>query len=49
MSNYKRISITIPEEILGKFKSFCEKNAINLSGRIAKLIEKDFKSNNPKL
>ena len=40
---YERISITIPKELLKKFRKFCEDNAINMSGRISKLIEKDIK------
>ena len=46
MSNqikYERITITLPQKILEKFRKFCEENAINMSGRIAKLIEKDIK------
>ncbi len=42
---YERISITIPKELLKKFRKFCEDNAINMSGRISKLIEKDIKEN----
>jgi len=40
---YERISITIPNGLLKKFRKFCEDNAINMSGRISKLIEKDLK------
>lgn len=40
-NGYERISITIPKELLKKFRKFCEDNAINMSGRISKLIEKD--------
>ena len=46
MSNqikYERITITLPKELLKKFRKFCEENAINMSGRIAKLIERDIK------
>ena len=42
---YERISITIPKELLKKFRKFCEDNAINMSGRTSKLIEKDIKEN----
>ena len=38
---YERISITIPKDLLKKFRKFCEENAINMSGRISKLIEKE--------
>ena len=40
-TNYKRISITLPEEVYSKFKQYCNDNAINISGKIAKLIEKE--------
>lgn len=48
MSNkdsYERISITLPKELLKKFRKFCEDNAINMSGKISKLIEKELKDN----
>jgi len=46
MSNkkvYERISITIPKELLKKFRKYCEENSVNMSGKISKLIEKDLK------
>lgn len=52
MSNqrdFERISITIPKNLLSKFRKFCEDNAVNMSGRIARLIEKDLEKNNVKL
>lgn len=41
---YERITITLPKELLKKFRKYCEENAINMSGRIAKFIEKDLES-----
>ena len=38
---YERISITIPKELLKKFRKYCEENAINMSGKIAKLIDQE--------
>ena len=38
---YKRITITLPKTLLDEFRRFCEENAINMSGKIAKLIEKE--------
>ena len=40
----KKLTITIEEEILKKYKEFCEKHSINISRRIEKHIEKDMKS-----
>ncbi|MFH1001847.1 MAG: CopG family transcriptional regulator [bacterium] len=40
-SNFGRITLTIPEEILKKFKNYCEANAFNISAKITKLIEKE--------
>jgi len=42
-TKYKRITISLPKGLLEKFRKFCGENAINMSGRIAKLIEKDIK------
>jgi metal-responsive CopG/Arc/MetJ family transcriptional regulator len=43
---YDRLNITLPKELLKKFKEFCEKNGINLSSRIAILIKKDLENKN---
>ena len=40
---YERINITVPKEILKKFRDFCERNGINMSSRISILIKKDIK------
>lgn len=45
--NYKKITITLPEDLLVKFKEFCQKNGINLSSRIAILIKEDLDEKNP--
>ncbi|MFW6026135.1 MAG: ribbon-helix-helix domain-containing protein [Candidatus Woesearchaeota archaeon] len=37
--NYERLTITLPEELLKEFREHCKENAINMSGKIAKLIE----------
>jgi len=44
---YERINITLPAELLKKFKKFCENNGINLSSRIAILIKEDLEKKNP--
>lgn len=38
---YKKLTITLPDDLLGEFKNFCQKNGINLSSRIAILIKED--------
>lgn len=38
---YDRITITLPTELLEKFRKYCEENAMKVSTRIAKLIKKD--------
>ena len=38
MNKYQRISITLPKELQQKFKQYCDENAVNMSGLIAKLI-----------
>ncbi|MFH0831297.1 MAG: plasmid partition protein ParG [archaeon] len=44
---YERINITLPEEVLKRFKEFCKKNGINMSSRISVLIEEDLAKKNP--
>jgi len=44
---YQKLTITLPENLLKSFKEFCEKNGINLSGRIAILIKEDLEKKNP--
>lgn len=38
---YQKLTITLPEDLLKRFKEFCEANGINLSSRIAILIKED--------
>lgn len=44
---YRKLTITLPNWLLEKFKDFCTKNGINLSSRIAVLIEDDLGKKNP--
>jgi len=44
---YERLNITLPLDVLKKFKKFCEDNGINVSSRIAVLIKKDLEQKNP--
>lgn len=37
----KKLTITIEENILNKFKEYCEEEAINISKKIEKYIKKD--------
>ena len=37
----KKLTITIEENILYKFKEYCEEEAINISKKIEKYIKKD--------
>ena len=38
---FKRVTITLPLELLEAYQRFCEKEGMNLSSRIAVLIKKD--------
>lgn len=40
-SKFKKLTITLPEDLLKKFKKFCDDEGMNLSSRIAILIKKD--------
>ena len=44
---YKKLTITLPENLLKEFREFCKKNGINLSSRIAILIKEDLEKKNP--
>lgn len=44
---YERINITLPKEVLKRFKEFCKRNGINMSARISILIEGDLEKKNP--
>ena len=41
MNKYQRLNITIPEKLLKDFREYCKKEGMNLSSRIAVLIEKE--------
>jgi len=40
-SDYKKINITIDENLLNKFKIYCAKNGMKVSSRISHLIKND--------
>jgi len=43
--SYKtKASFTIDEELFNKFRSYCKKNGINMSGRIESYIRKEFEN-----
>lgn len=44
MNKYKRLNITLPEDLLRKFRGYCKKEGMNLSSRIAVLIKKELKN-----
>jgi metal-responsive CopG/Arc/MetJ family transcriptional regulator len=41
MDTYDRLNITLPKELLKKFKEYCEKEGMNMSSRISVLIKRD--------
>ena len=46
-TEYQKLTITLPNNLLKEFKKFCENNGINLSSRIAILIKEDLEKKNP--
>ncbi len=38
---YKRVTITLPKELLEKYQKYCQQEGMNLSSRIAILLKKD--------
>jgi len=46
-TKYERINITLPQDVLEKFREFCKKNGINMSSRISLLVEKDLRNKTP--
>jgi len=46
---YIRFSITLPTELAKQFKKFVRANGINVSSRIAVLIEEDLKNKKLKI
>ena len=41
MSKYKKVTITLPEDLLKNYQKYCEDEGMNLSSRIAILLKKD--------
>ena len=39
-----KISLTVDEELFNKFRNYCKKNGINMSGRIESYIRKELNS-----
>lgn len=39
-NNYKRITVTIPNDLAKEFEDYCNKNALSKNGAITRLIEK---------
>ena len=39
-----RVSFTLDEELFNKFRVYCKKNGINMSGRIESYIRKELKN-----
>jgi metal-responsive CopG/Arc/MetJ family transcriptional regulator len=46
-TEYQKLTITLPKNLLKEFRKFCENNGINMSGRIAILIREDLQKKNP--
>jgi metal-responsive CopG/Arc/MetJ family transcriptional regulator len=46
-TEYKKLTITLPNNLLKEFRKFCERNGINMSSRIAILIKEDLQKKNP--
>ena len=40
---YKRVTITLPTDLLKQYQKYCEEEGMNLSSRIAVLLKKDLK------
>ena len=43
--DYKKITITLPETLIKKYKQYCEENGMNVSKRISILLKDDLNSN----
>jgi metal-responsive CopG/Arc/MetJ family transcriptional regulator len=43
-TEYQRIDITLPKELLKKFRAFCKEQGMKRSSRIAMLIRKDLEA-----
>ena len=44
IEKHKKITITLPEDLIEDYKEFTKDNGFNLSGRIAILIKGDLKN-----
>ncbi len=42
-NNYKRITVTINNDLASKFENYCSKNGLSKNGAITQLIEKELK------
>ena len=42
-AHYRKLNITLPDELLTRFETYCRKHGMRLSPRIAILIEQDMK------
>ncbi|AJF62605.1 MAG: hypothetical protein QT11_C0001G0462 [archaeon GW2011_AR20] len=40
-STFKKVTITLPEDLFKKYQKYCEAEGMNLSSRIAILLKKD--------
>ena len=43
---YKKITITLPNNLIKRYKDFCESNGMNLSKRISLLLKEDLNKRN---
>lgn len=41
---YKRVTITLPKNLVEKYQKFCEEEGMNLSSRIAILLKRDLEN-----
>lgn len=44
IQQYVRLNISLPIDLLKKYKKYCEEQGMNLSSRIAVLIKKDLEN-----
>jgi len=38
---FKKVTITLPEELFQKYQNYCKEEGMNLSSRVAVLLKKD--------
>lgn len=46
---FKKITLTIPENILEKYKHYCNENGMNVSKKVAILMRNDLNENEKKM